>query len=64
MDYKTFYENTATRHLIKNDEIPKAIPFVSKWSRKSRIQFTYEMLAPYKSFSNLLDIGCGDLKPS
>jgi SAM-dependent methyltransferase len=62
MDVKTFYETTAVRNSTNSsDLIPQPVSFVGKWGSKSRIQIAYEMLSPYASFGNFLDLGCGDL---
>jgi SAM-dependent methyltransferase len=62
MDAKTFYEVTAERNTCNSGySIPEPITFVGKWGSKSRIQITYEMLAPYAPFGNFLDLGCGGL---
>jgi ubiquinone/menaquinone biosynthesis C-methylase UbiE len=62
MDVKTFYENTASKHINNNsNSIPKPQEFVGQWGQKSRIQLAYEMLATESKFSHFLDIGCGDL---
>lgn len=60
MDTKTFYENTALKHVACNP-IPQPVTFVGQWEKKSRIQLAFEMLLPYSKFDSFLDIGCGDL---
>lgn len=62
MDAKTFYEITAERNTSNSSySIPEPVTFVGEWRAKSRIQVTYEMLAPHAPFGNLLDLGCGSL---
>lgn len=63
MDVKTFYEATAVRNSSNSsDIIPTPAPFVGTWGSKSRIQITYQMLAPHAPFANFLDLGCGGLE--